>query len=232
MRRLDVVEVGLLGALLFGQAAEAKHLETSRRAIIADRMLQGDLTQGDPTQGDLAPSNLAPSNLAPSNLAQGDLAQNNFVQNELAQNRMAQNDVGQEPVPGRDVLAAGAGAAADGKSRTVFTIELGAQPLPARPKLELLLTPSTVVPKEPYLIAISLADGAESDAKRLGVVSFFPARAGITQSFFIDASPIAAEMKAKGTTRINLALSLVAAERGQTLTASAVRLVGARIVGN
>jgi hypothetical protein len=150
----------------------------------------------------------------------------------LVAEKMAQNNAEQASVPGRDVLVAGAGAVIDGKSRTLFTIDVGTQAVPARPKLELLLAPSEVVPNEPYLIVISLEQSGGNDAKRLGTASFYPARSGVVQAFYIDASAIIAEMKAKGTTRADLSVSLAPVERTQTLTSSKVRLVGVRIVGS
>jgi hypothetical protein len=154
------------------------------------------------------------------------------IKGPLAAEKMAQNSTEQTTVPGRDVLVAGAGAVIDGKSRANVKIDVGAQPVPARPKLELLLAPSEVVPNEPYLIVVSVEGGEGTDAKRLGTASFFPARSGVVQAFYFDASAIVAEMKAKGTTRADLSLALAPVERTQALTSSKVRVVGARIVGD
>jgi hypothetical protein len=148
-----------------------------------------------------------------------------------AEKKMAQNSVEQATVPGRDVLVAGAGAVIDGKSRTIFTIDVGTQAAPARPKLELLLAPEEVVPNEPYLIVVSAEVGEGADPKRLGTASFFPARSGKVQAFYFDAAVLIAEMKAKGTKRADLSVTLAPVERTQSLTSSKVRVVGARLVG-
>jgi hypothetical protein len=146
--------------------------------------------------------------------------------------KMVQNSAEHAVVPGRDVLVAGAGAVIDGKSGARVKIDVGAQPVPTRPKLELLLAPSEVVPNEPYLIVVSLEGGEGTGAKRLGTASFFPARSGTVQAFYFDAAAVIAEMKAKGTTRADLSLALAPVERTQSLTSSKVRVVGARIIGD
>jgi hypothetical protein len=140
---------------------------------------------------------------------------------------MAQNDAAEQPVPGRDILVAGADAAINGRAPTKVSIDIGSQPLPPRPKLELTLSPSDAA-GEAYLVVVDVGNGA--DAKRLGAVSFYPARRGVAQAFYFDAAPVIAAMKAKGTTRAELSLSLAPVERGQTLTTSEVRLIGARLV--
>jgi hypothetical protein len=151
-------------------------------------------------------------------------------QHLVAADRMAQNTSEPEAVPGRDVLVAGTGAVIDSKSRTRVEIDVGAQPLPAGPKLELLLSPSEVV-DEPYLVVVEA--GERADAKRLGVVAFYPPpQPGAAQAFYFDASAVIADMKARGTTRADLFLRLAPVERTQILTSSKVRLMGARIVGN
>src|SRR5438552_4200994 len=85
---------------------------------------------------------------------------------------MAQNP---EKLPGRDVLAAGAGTIVDGSSPATISINLGTSDIPARSKLEITLAPATIVPNEKYLIAVSLKL-REGAPRRLGTVSFFPAR--------------------------------------------------------
>ena len=151
------------------------------------------------------------------------------LQKEVPTETMAQNDAAEQPVPGRDILVAGAGAAINGRSPTKVGIDIGSQPLPPRPKLELTLSPSDVAADEAYLVVVDVGRGA--DAKRLGAASFYPARAGVAQAFYFDAAPLIAEMTAKGTTRTELSLSLAPVERAQTLTTSEVRLIGARLVG-
>ncbi len=143
---------------------------------------------------------------------------------------MAQNGAGETAVPGRDVLVSGTGAVIDSQSRTRVRIDVGAQPMPAQPKLELLLSPSEVASNEPYLIVVESGEGA--GAKRLGTVSFYPPKAGAAQAFYFDAAPLVAELKARGTTTAELSLSLAPAEKTQRLTSSRVRLLGARLVGN
>lgn len=152
------------------------------------------------------------------------------VQKRVQVETMAQNDAAEQPVPGRDILVAGAGAAINGRAPTKVEIDIGPQPLPPRPKLELRLSPSEVAADEAYLVVVDLGSGP--DAKHLGAVSFYPARAGVAQAFYFDAAPIVAEMKAKGTTRAALSLLLAAVERTQTPITSEVRLIGARLVGS
>ncbi len=143
---------------------------------------------------------------------------------------MAQNTATPERPPGRDVLAAGAGTIADGKSPATLSIDVGKEPLPARPKLELTLAPASIVPNEKYLIVVSLKP-RQAPPRRLGAASFFPARPGTDTVFYFDATPIAAELKASRTTTVQLSVALVPVERSRALTASAVRIVGARLVG-
>ena len=60
-------------------------------------------------------------------------------------------------------------------------------------------------------------------------MSFFPPRAGVAQIFYFSTAPIAAEIKARRTSRIDLSITLVPVERTQALTAS-VRVISARLV--
>jgi len=143
---------------------------------------------------------------------------------------MAQRGAGQEAVHGRDVLIAGAGAVIDGQSRIKVKIDVGAQPVPAQPKLELLLAPSEVVANEPYLVVVESGEGAAT--KKLGAVSFYPPRVGEAQAFYFDAASLLADIKAKGTTSAELSLSLVPVDTTHGLTSSKVRLLGGRLVGN
>jgi hypothetical protein len=138
------------------------------------------------------------------------------------------NIFGQVASQGRDVLVAGAGSIADGKSAAVISIDLGTDPVSPQANLELLLAPVTVSPNENYLIVVSIRSSNASGAKRLGTVSFFPPRPGVTQAFYFKISPILEEIKARGTGRLDLSIAL--ASRHQSLLESAVRIVGARIV--
>src|SRR5262245_14201668 len=133
---------------------------------------------------------------------------------------MAQNAATPERPPGRDVLMAGAGIIVDGKSPATISIDVGKEALPARPKLELTVAPETVIPNEKYLIIVSLKPRDDS-AKRLGTVSFFPARPGVDTVFYFDAAPIAAELRATGTSATRLSVALVPVNRSTALTASA-----------
>jgi len=144
---------------------------------------------------------------------------------------MASNDIsGQAAWQGRDVLVAGAGSIADGKTAAVISIDLGGEPVSPQANLELLLAPVTVSPNENYLVVVSIVSNSPSAAKRVGAVSFFPPRPGVTQAFYFKISPILEEMKARGGGgRIELSITL--ASRHQSLLESAVRIVGARIVG-
>jgi hypothetical protein len=143
---------------------------------------------------------------------------------------MAQNHTEEEAVPGRDILVAGAGATINARSAARIRIDIGPQPLPPHPKLALSLAPSDVSADEAYLVVVDAVIGAGT--KRLGTVSFYPARAGAVQSFYFDAAPVIADMKARGTTQAELTLSLAPVERTQALTTSEVRIVGARLVGS
>ena len=140
---------------------------------------------------------------------------------------MAQNTA-TEALPGRDILVAGQDAIADGKSPAVIAIDTGDKAITARTKLELSLAPQAVPPGQPYLVVVSLKP-ADGPSRRIGTVSFFPRRAGVAQIFYFGAAPIAAEIKARGTSRIDLSITLVPVERTQTLTAS-VRVISARLV--
>lgn len=140
---------------------------------------------------------------------------------------MAQANAGQETVPGRDVLVAGAGAVFDGQSPAKIRIDIGTRSLPEQPKLELLLSPSEVAPTEHYLIVLEGGDGT-----KLGAVSFYPPKTGTAETFYFDAGPLIAEMKSRGSTRADLSLSLVPAQKTQKLISSKVRVLGARIAGN
>jgi hypothetical protein len=136
--------------------------------------------------------------------------------------------VEQPGLPGREVLIAGANVVADGKSTARITIDLGLEPVQPGAKLELLLMPSAVSPKETYFVVVSMKTA--SGEKRLGAVSFFPPREGEVQAFYFDASPILAELRAQGTGRIDLSVALAPANRDKDLTRSSVRVVGARLV--
>lgn len=150
-------------------------------------------------------------------------------QGPISAKSMAQNDAEQGGLPGRDVLVSGAGAIIDGASRTTVTIDVGTQSLPGRPALELLLSPVEPIADESYLIVITLGRGEEG--KRLGAASFYPPRPGKAETFYINAAPIVAEMKAKATTRAELSLTLAPVEAAQSRISSKVRVVGARLVG-
>jgi hypothetical protein len=149
----------------------------------------------------------------------------------LADEMAANDTVGQETLRGRDVLVAGADTVVDGKSPAVISIDLGKEPVPPQANFELLLSPIAVFPNESYLIVVSIASGGAPGAKRLGTASFFPPRPGVVQAFYFSISPILAEVKAQGTSRINLSIALVSVDRSKSLEGSAVRIVGARILG-
>ena len=70
-----------------------------------------------------------------------------------AQNRSS--DEG--PLPGREILVAGAGSVASAKTPAEITIDLGESP-PRNAKLELALEPVAVVPNEPYFVVVSVRD--------------------------------------------------------------------------
>jgi hypothetical protein len=140
----------------------------------------------------------------------------------------SQDPVGKEKLRGRDILVAGAGAVADGRSPARITIDLGKEPVPATANLELLLSPVVVSPEEPYFVVVSAS--TVSGQKRLGTVSFFPARPGAVQSFYFNASPILAEAEAHGMRRIDLSIALAPAQKDQSLAKSSVRIVGARLL--
>jgi hypothetical protein len=165
--------------------------------------------------------------LAQPALAGGACAEQGLISAKL----MAQNHAEQGGLPGRDVLVSGAGAIIDGASRTTLTIDFGTQSLPNRPILELLLSPVEPIADESYLIVFTLGRGEGVDAKRLGAASFFPPRPGNVETFYINASAIVAEMKAKATTRAELSLTLAPAEPTQSRISAKVRVVGARLVG-
>jgi hypothetical protein len=136
--------------------------------------------------------------------------------------------VGQQGLPGRELLVSGADTVADGKSPARITIDLGNAPVPPRAKLELLLSPVAVSPSETYFVLVSL--NTASGEKRLGTVSFFPPRQGTVQAFYFDVQTVLAELRAQGTSRIDLSIALSAANRDQDLKESSVRVVGARLV--
>jgi hypothetical protein len=135
---------------------------------------------------------------------------------------------GQEGLPGRKILVAGADSVANGKSQARITIDVGKEFIPPKTKLELLLSPVAVSPNETYLVVVSFKTA--SAEKRLGTVSFFPPRQGVIQAFYFEVSPILAELKAQGTSRIDLLISLAPAKRDQDLVGSSVRVVDARLV--
>jgi hypothetical protein len=136
--------------------------------------------------------------------------------------------VGQDGLPGRELLVSGADTVADGKSPTHITIDVGKEPVPPRAKLELLLSPVAVSPNETYFVVVSLR--TISGEKRLGIVSFFPPRQGAIQAFYFDVPILLAELRAQGTSRIELSIALSPAKRYQDLKGSSVRVVGARLV--
>jgi hypothetical protein len=140
-----------------------------------------------------------------------------------AQNRSAEKG----PLPGREILVAGAGSLANGKTPAQITIDLGGAP-PREAKLELALEPVAVVPNEPYFVVVSVK--APSGEKRLGTVSFYPPRAGMAEKFYFDASPLLNEAKAYGTSRMNLSVAVVPASKDDQLKESSIRVVGARLV--
>jgi hypothetical protein len=146
-----------------------------------------------------------------------------------AQEMAAAGTTGQERLPGRKILVAGADSVATGKSPARITVDVGKDLLPPKAKIELLLSPVAVSPNETYLVVVSLKTA--SAEKRLGTVSFFPPRQSAIQAFYFDASPILAELRAQGTSRIDLIIALAPANRDQELKGSSVRVVDARLVG-
>jgi len=165
--------------------------------------------------------------LALASLVAGQMASAGFSTAQAIQ--MAQNTAMPDRLPGRDVLVAGAGTIADGKSPATVMIDIGEEAIPARPKLELTLAPATIVPNEKYLIVVSIKP-REGPPKRLGATSFFPARAGADTVFYFDAAPIVAEMKSNQTRAVQLSVALVPADRSKELSVSALRIVGARLI--
>jgi hypothetical protein len=135
---------------------------------------------------------------------------------------------GQPTLRGRDVLVAGANAVADGKSPALATIDFGEAPVSPRSSLQILLSPVATSPDESYLILVSIR--SSDGEKRLGSGTFFPPRTGAVQPLYFNVAPVLAEMKAQRTSRINLSIALVPPDRSQTLSGSAVRLVGARLL--
>lgn len=161
--------------------------------------------------------------LLPSAIAAGDA-----VRAATGVATMAENDTGDDREQGRDVLVVGKGTAIKANSPVNITIDVGARP-PPRAKLELSLAPSDAA-DERYLIVVDL--GKNAGAKRLGAVSFYPPRQGVAQAFYFDLAPAIAEANARRATQIDLQLTLTPAERGQTLTAAEVRVVGARLIAD
>ena len=145
-----------------------------------------------------------------------------------AQEAGSKGAAAQAELRGRDILVAGGGAVADGKSPAVATIDFGERPVSPQASLQLLLSPVAVSPNEPYLLLVTVK-GSDGE-KRVGSGTFFPPRLEAIQSFFFNVSPILAEMKAQKTNRVNLSIALVPVDRNRQLTNSAVRLVGARLV--
>jgi hypothetical protein len=134
-----------------------------------------------------------------------------------------------ERLPGRDILVSGAGGVATQQSPATVAIDLGREPVSARTNLELLLSPTAAVPDQAYLIIVSARVG--NDENRLGAVSFYPPRPGVVQAFYFGSAPILALLKEHGSSRMDLSIALVPASREESLTGSAVRIVGARLVG-
>jgi hypothetical protein len=146
-----------------------------------------------------------------------------------AEELAADETIGQEGSMGRDILVAGANSVADGKSRAHITIDPGTEPVSSRASLELLLSPVAVSPNEPYLVAVAMSTA--SGEKPLGTVSFFPPRVGAVQAFYFNIAPLLAEWRTQATKRTDLSIALIPATRDQSLAVSAVRVVGARLVG-
>ncbi len=134
----------------------------------------------------------------------------------------------QSGAPGRQVLIAGAGAIADGRVPAIVMVDLGPRHISPAATLELLLSPSLVIPNERYLIVVSAKiPGGE---KRLGAVSFFPPRPGVTQAFYFNLSALRNET-AVPIRPFELSIALVPASREQGKINSSIRVIDALLLG-
>lgn len=119
-------------------------------------------------------------------------------------------------------------ATASGSKPAQIQLDLNSVPIPANAQLELSVEP-TVVGNEKYVVVVRKADGTN---KEIGAFSFFPPpHAGKVEKFLMDAEPIIAAARDTNKSQFDLSVQLVPVNRDSQLSSSALRVLGARLVG-
>ncbi|MEP7030561.1 MAG: hypothetical protein ABI830_06485 [Pseudolabrys sp.] len=117
---------------------------------------------------------------------------------------------------------------AQGTAPTQIKLDFAKTLIPSRAQLELEVEPVSVS-NERYIVVVSASGKGE---KQIGSFSFFPpARKGEVQKFLVDAQPLLAEMKTKDASQFELSVQLVPVNSDNKLSNSALRILGARLVG-
>jgi hypothetical protein len=126
----------------------------------------------------------------------------------------------------RGVLVAA--ATAKGTEPAQIKLDLSKVTVPRLAQLELTVEP-TAVSNERYIVVVSTAGDTK---KQLGSFSFFPPpRQGEAQKFLVDAQGVVDAMKATNASQADLSVQLVPVNSSSTLGTSALRILGARLVG-
>jgi hypothetical protein len=119
-------------------------------------------------------------------------------------------------------------ATANGSKPAQIQLDIDRAYIPANAQLELAVEP-TAVSNENYVVVISTTDGAK---KEIGTFSFYPPpREGKVQRFLVDAQPLVAAMKDNKKSQFDLSVQLVPVNQDKELSGSALRVLGARLVG-
>jgi hypothetical protein len=119
-------------------------------------------------------------------------------------------------------------ATANGNKPAQIHLNVNSADIPANAQLELSVEP-TAVSNEKYIIVVSTTDGKKKD---IGTFSFFlPPRQGEVQKFLIDAQPLVDAVKANNTSQFSLSVQLLPVNQEKALSASTLRVLGARWVG-
>lgn len=117
---------------------------------------------------------------------------------------------------------------AKGLAPAHIKLDIANAKIPSNAQLELTVEP-TVVSNERYIVVVS---SAAQPNKQIGSFSFFPpARVGNVQKFLVDAVPLLSAMQTKNMSEVDLSVQLIPVDRDNKLGASALRILGARLVG-
>ena len=119
-------------------------------------------------------------------------------------------------------------AIVSGNKPAQIQLHLDSAAIPANAQLEFAVKP-TAVSTTKYVVVVRQTQGSE---KEIGSFSFFPPPSpGKVAKFLVDAGPLVTAAKENNTSRFDLSVQLVPVNQSGDMSGSALRILGARLVG-